>query len=66
MLCGSVERIITSNPLLRFLQWIRVLNRVIWKRQDSYSVEMQVRSDTQEVVDKLRNGNKTYTGTVAL
>ena len=63
MLCGSVERIISSNPLLRFLQWIRLLNRVIWKRQDSYSVEMQVRSDTvflQQVVDKLRNRNKMH------
>ena len=42
MLVGSVERMIDSNPLLRFLQWIGVLRHVIWRRQDSYSVEMQV------------------------
>lgn len=42
MLQRSVEHIISSNSLLQFLQWARILQYVIWRRQQSYSVEMQV------------------------
>lgn len=47
MLVGSVERIIHSNSLLRFLQWIKILQYVVWKRQQSYSVQMQTGSTEQ-------------------
>ena len=42
MLQGSVERIIYSNPLLRALQRLKLVRYIVWKRQTSYSVQIQV------------------------
>ena len=47
---GSVERIISSNPLLRFLRWMKLAKYIIWRRQGSYSVQLEVSALTKYVV----------------
>ena len=39
---GSFDRIIASNPLLRFMDFIGLAKYIVWRRQQSYSVQLQV------------------------
>lgn len=55
MLQGSIERIITSNWLLRLLDRLRISRLVIQRRQQSYLVTTQVSLYPPDAVGYYRN-----------